>query len=79
MEGSALLSHPPSSESDPDDSEQVSAGQSTPSTPSPVAAEATEPEPPSNPEQERSPRSEQRPAVEGCVDMRQKDIKLEEK
>lgn len=56
MERSALLSHPPSSESDPDDSEQVSAGQSHPS---PVS--------PPQPEQERSPRSEQRPAVEGIV------------
>ncbi|XP_073340491.1 E3 ubiquitin-protein ligase RNF115 isoform X2 [Pagrus major] len=56
MERSALLSHPPSSESDPDDSEQVSAGQSRPSPVSPGAAEAREPESPSQPEQERSPR-----------------------
>ncbi|XP_047461165.1 E3 ubiquitin-protein ligase RNF115 [Mugil cephalus] len=67
MEGSALLSHPPSSESDPDDSEQVSAGQGSPSPPTPVAAEAAEPESPSTPEPERSPRPEQRPAVEGIV------------
>nr|XP_019958007.1 PREDICTED: uncharacterized protein LOC109639147 isoform X1 [Paralichthys olivaceus] len=73
MERSALLSHPPSSESHPDDSEQVSAGQSRPSLVSPAAstaaAEAEEPETPSQPEQERSSRPEQRPAVEGCVDM----------
>ncbi|XP_036946239.1 E3 ubiquitin-protein ligase RNF115 isoform X1 [Acanthopagrus latus] len=69
MERSALLSHPPSSESDPDDGEQVSAGQSRPSPVSPGAAEAREPESPSQPGEERSPRSEQRPAVEGCVGM----------
>lgn len=56
MERSALLSHPPSSESDPDDSEQVSAGQSHPS---PVSS--------SQPEQERPSRSESRPEVEGIV------------
>ncbi|XP_030268263.1 E3 ubiquitin-protein ligase RNF115 isoform X2 [Sparus aurata] len=56
MERSALLSHPPSSESDPDDGEQVSAGQSRPSPVLPGAAEAREPESPSQPEQERSPR-----------------------
>ncbi|XP_030597194.1 E3 ubiquitin-protein ligase RNF115 isoform X2 [Archocentrus centrarchus] len=68
MERSALLSHPPSSESDPDDSEQVSAGQSSPLPASPGPSEATEPESPSNPEQERPSRtSEQRPAVEGIV------------
>lgn len=65
MERSALLSHPPSSESEPDDSEQVSAGQSCPSSMLPGAAE--EAESPSQPEQERSPRPEQRPAVEGMV------------
>ncbi|XP_049890403.1 E3 ubiquitin-protein ligase RNF115 isoform X2 [Epinephelus moara] len=69
MERSALLSHPPSSESDPDDSEQVSAGQSRPSPVLPSAAEAGEPESSSQSEQERSSRPEQRPAVEGCVDM----------
>lgn len=69
MERSALLSHPPSSESDPDDSEQVPAGQSCPSPVSPGTAETGEPESPSPPEQERSSRPEQRPAVEGCVDM----------
>lgn len=68
MERSALLSHPPSSESDPDDSEQVSAGQSRLSPVLAGAAEVTEPEAPSQPEQERSTRPEQRPAVEGCVD-----------
>ncbi|XP_028254960.1 E3 ubiquitin-protein ligase RNF115-like [Parambassis ranga] len=62
MERSALLSHPPSSESD--ESEQVSAGQSSTSL---VAAEATEVESPSSPDQERSSRPEQRPAVEGIV------------
>ncbi|XP_070778114.1 E3 ubiquitin-protein ligase RNF115 [Enoplosus armatus] len=69
MERSALLSHPPSSESDQDDSEQVSAGplQSRPSPASPGAAEGREPESPSQPEQERSSRPEQRPAVEGIV------------
>ncbi|XP_076610971.1 E3 ubiquitin-protein ligase RNF115 [Chaetodon auriga] len=67
MERSALLSHPPSSESDPDDSEQVPAGQSRPSPVSPGAGEAREPESPSQPEQERPPRPEQRPAVEGIV------------
>lgn len=74
MEGSALLSHPPSSESDPGDSEQVSAGQSRPSSASPGAAEPREPESPSQPEQERSSRPEQRPAVEGCVDMVHRNI-----
>ncbi|XP_018540542.1 E3 ubiquitin-protein ligase RNF115 [Lates calcarifer] len=68
MERSALLSHPPSSESHPDDSEQVSAGQSRPSLVTPgAAAEAREPESTSQPEQERSSRPEQRPAVEGIV------------
>ncbi|KAM8766804.1 E3 ubiquitin-protein ligase RNF115 isoform 1-T1 [Acanthopagrus schlegelii] len=67
MERSALLSHPPSSESDQDDGEQVSAGQSRPSPVLPGAAEAREPESPSQPGEERSPRSEQRPAVEGMV------------
>ncbi|KAM9340583.1 E3 ubiquitin-protein ligase RNF115 [Symphorus nematophorus] len=68
MERSALLSHPPSSsESDPDDIEQVSAGQSRPSPVSPAAAEAREQESTSQPEQERSSRPEQRPAVEGIV------------
>uniref|UniRef100_A0A3P8SKE7 RING-type E3 ubiquitin transferase n=1 Tax=Amphiprion percula TaxID=161767 RepID=A0A3P8SKE7_AMPPE len=67
MEGSALLSHPPSSEFDPDDSEQVSASQSGPSSASPGAAEAREPVTSSNPEQERSSRPEQRPVVEGIV------------
>ncbi|XP_010766193.1 E3 ubiquitin-protein ligase RNF115 [Notothenia coriiceps] len=67
MERSALLSNPPSSESDPDDSEQVSSGQSCPSPVMPIAAEAAEPESPSPSEEERSPRPDQRPAVEGIV------------
>ncbi|XP_034066329.1 E3 ubiquitin-protein ligase RNF115 isoform X2 [Gymnodraco acuticeps] len=68
MERSALLSNPPSSESDPDDSEQASSGQSCPSPVTPIAAEAAEPESPFPSEEERSPRPDQRPAVEGCVD-----------
>ncbi|KAE8281956.1 E3 ubiquitin-protein ligase RNF115 [Larimichthys crocea] len=67
MERSALLSHPPSSESDPDDSEQVSAGQSRLSPVSADSAEASDSESPSQSEQERSSRPEQRPAVEGIV------------
>ncbi|XP_074543483.1 E3 ubiquitin-protein ligase RNF115 [Halichoeres trimaculatus] len=62
MERSDLLSHPPSSESDPDDGEQMSAGQSCPSPTTPGAAEAGGPEYFSLPEQERSPRPEQWPA-----------------
>ncbi|XP_063754613.1 E3 ubiquitin-protein ligase RNF115 isoform X2 [Eleginops maclovinus] len=65
MERSALLSNPPSSESDPDDTEQVSSGQSCPSPVTPLAAEAAEPESPSSSEEERSSRLDQRPAVEG--------------
>ncbi|XP_072226398.1 E3 ubiquitin-protein ligase RNF115 isoform X2 [Leuresthes tenuis] len=64
MERSALLSHPPSSASDPEDSEQVS--ESSPSPELPVA-EAEEQELPPNPEQQRSPMPEQRPAAEGMV------------
>lgn len=67
MERSDLLSHPPSLELDPDDGEQMSAGQSCPSPTTPGALGAGEPEFFSLPEQERSPRSEQWPA--GCVDM----------
>uniref|UniRef100_A0A3Q3XE12 RING-type E3 ubiquitin transferase n=1 Tax=Mola mola TaxID=94237 RepID=A0A3Q3XE12_MOLML len=67
MERSALLSHPPSSESDPNDSEQVPAGQNCPSPVSPATAEAQEPESPSQAGRERSSRPEQRPAVEGIV------------
>ncbi|KAJ4927725.1 hypothetical protein JOQ06_015527 [Pogonophryne albipinna] len=67
MEQSALLSNPPSSESDPDDNEQASSGQSCPSPVTPIAAEAAEPESPSPSEEERSPRPDQRPAVEGIV------------
>ncbi|KAM4538881.1 E3 ubiquitin-protein ligase RNF115 [Odontesthes bonariensis] len=55
MERSALLSHPPSSASDPEDSEQVS--ESSPSPELPVV-EA---------EEQVSPRPEQRPATEGMV------------
>lgn len=69
MERSALLSHPPSSESDPEDSEQVPTSQSCPLPVTPGNVEAREPEPPSQPELERSSRPEERPAVEGCVDM----------
>ncbi|XP_022603279.1 E3 ubiquitin-protein ligase RNF115-like isoform X1 [Seriola dumerili] len=67
MERSALLSHPPSSESHSDDSEQVSAGQSQSPPVSSGSVEAGEPESSSPPEQERSSRPEQRPAVEGIV------------
>uniref|UniRef100_A0A672FNN7 RING-type E3 ubiquitin transferase n=1 Tax=Salarias fasciatus TaxID=181472 RepID=A0A672FNN7_SALFA len=67
MERSALLSHPPSSESDPDDGEQASADRSRPSPATPSAPEAGQAESPSNAEQERSSRPEQRPAVEGIV------------
>ncbi|XP_071357126.1 E3 ubiquitin-protein ligase RNF115 [Trachinotus anak] len=67
MERSALLSHPPSSESHSDDGEQVSAGQSQPSLVSLRSAESEEPESSPEPEQERSSRPEQRPAVEGIV------------
>lgn len=70
MERSALLSHPPSSESDSDDSEQVSAGQSCPS---PVSSEDEEQESAVQPEDERSTRPEPRPAVEGCVDTVHRD------
>lgn len=73
MERSALLSHPPSSESDSDDSEQVSAGQSCPSLVSPSTSEAEEEESTPRPEDERSTRPELRPAVEGCVDMVHRD------
>ncbi|XP_069032098.1 E3 ubiquitin-protein ligase RNF115 [Embiotoca jacksoni] len=68
MERSALLSHPPSSsDSDPDDGEQVSAGQSLSSSASSSTTEAEEPDFPSQPEQGRSSRPEQRPSVEGIV------------
>lgn len=68
MERSALLSHPPSSESEPVDSEHISAVQSR-ATVSPGAAEARESESPSQPEQERPSRLNETPGVEGCVDM----------
>ncbi|XP_020495928.1 E3 ubiquitin-protein ligase RNF115 isoform X2 [Labrus bergylta] len=67
MERSALLSNPPSSESDPVDGDHISAGQSCPSQAMPGAVEATEQEFSSPPEQERPSRPEQRPAVEGIV------------
>ncbi|KAM9838426.1 LOW QUALITY PROTEIN: E3 ubiquitin-protein ligase RNF115 [Aulostomus maculatus] len=63
MERSALLSHPPSSDSDLSDSERVSAGQSLVSPVSPDAAEVREVESSSQTEQEASAR----PAVEGIV------------
>ncbi|KAM7373353.1 hypothetical protein PAMP_008212 [Pampus punctatissimus] len=67
MERSALLSHPPSSESDPDDSEQVSDVLSRLSPVPPEPPAVREVEPPSHPDQERLTRPEQRPAVEGIV------------
>lgn len=73
MERSALLSHPPISESDSDDSEEVSVIQSRPIVSS-DAAEVREPEPPSRPEQERSTRLNRTPGVEGCVDMVHKHL-----
>ncbi|XP_029919842.1 E3 ubiquitin-protein ligase RNF115 [Myripristis murdjan] len=63
MERSALLSHPPASESSPDAGEQVPAGQACPPQPS-----SGEPESPSLPGRDRrSSRPEQMPAVEGIV------------
>lgn len=67
MERSALLSHPPSSESDPVDSEPISAVQSHATVP-PGTAEARGPETPES-EQERPSRLNETPGVEGCVDM----------
>lgn len=67
MERSALLSHPPASEPDPDTGEQVSAGQRRPPPVLPGALEARESGSPSQTGQERSSRPEQMPAVEGCV------------
>ncbi|XP_058475280.1 E3 ubiquitin-protein ligase RNF115 isoform X1 [Solea solea] len=74
MERSALLSHPPSSGSRPDDSQQVSAGQTGSFPLSQAAAEATEPESSPRPEPERPSRPEQRPAVEGIVQQVLADI-----
>lgn len=65
MERSALLSHPPSSESDPEDSEQVSTSQSCPSPVTPGNIETRDEDSLAQSELERS----SRPAVEGCVDM----------
>ncbi|XP_061839388.1 E3 ubiquitin-protein ligase RNF115-like isoform X1 [Nerophis lumbriciformis] len=67
MERSALLSHPPSSESELDDSEQLLSGQSRLPLVSPGNAEVRELQLLYQPEEERSPRPEQRPEVEGCV------------
>lgn len=65
MERSALLSHPPSSESDPEDSEQVSTSQSCPSPVTPGNIETRGDDSLAQSELERS----SRPAVEGCVYM----------
>ncbi|XP_029023807.1 E3 ubiquitin-protein ligase RNF115 isoform X2 [Betta splendens] len=62
MERSALLSHPPSSESDPVDGEHVAADQSH-ATVSPGTSEAREESPES--EQERLSRLNETPGVEG--------------
>ncbi|XP_041663909.1 E3 ubiquitin-protein ligase RNF115 [Cheilinus undulatus] len=67
MERSALLSHPPSSESNPGDSEQTSPDLSCPSPALSGATDTTESELSSSPVQETSSRPEQRPAVEGIV------------
>lgn len=64
MERSALLSHPPSSEFDPEDSVQVSSSQSCPSPVTPGNIETREEDSLAQSELERS----SRPAVEGCVD-----------
>ncbi|XP_075867811.1 E3 ubiquitin-protein ligase RNF115 isoform X1 [Nelusetta ayraudi] len=63
MERSALLSHPPSSESDPEDSEQVSTSQSCPSPVTPGNIETRDEDSLAQSELERS----SRPAVEGMV------------
>ncbi|KAM4550011.1 E3 ubiquitin-protein ligase RNF115 [Fundulus diaphanus] len=63
MEHSALLSNPPSSESLPEDNQQVSAGQSPSPPASPVVTELQEQESPLNPERDESSRPEQIPAV----------------
>uniref|UniRef100_A0A3B3X9R6 RING-type E3 ubiquitin transferase n=1 Tax=Poecilia mexicana TaxID=48701 RepID=A0A3B3X9R6_9TELE len=60
MERSALLSHPPSSESRPEDNQQVSPA-------SPVVTELQEQDSPFNSEQDESSRPEQIPAVYGYV------------
>ncbi|XP_032437402.1 E3 ubiquitin-protein ligase RNF115 [Xiphophorus hellerii] len=60
MERSALLSHPPSSESRPEDHQQVSPA-------SPVVTELQEQDLPFNAEQDESSRPEQIPAVPGLM------------
>ncbi|XP_014899869.1 E3 ubiquitin-protein ligase RNF115 [Poecilia latipinna] len=60
MERSALLSHPPSSESRPEDNQQVSPA-------SPVVTELQEQDSPFNSEQDESSRPEQIPAVYGIM------------
>lgn len=68
----SLLSRPPaSSELDSNENQPESAGP----RPSPVSAGAAESgEALSSPERETSSRPEQRPAVEGCVDMATSDL-----
>nr|XP_057903548.1 E3 ubiquitin-protein ligase RNF115-like [Doryrhamphus excisus] len=66
MERSALLSHPPSSELDPEDGERLLHGQSCLPLVSPGNAEVRELQLLSQSEEERPPRPEQRPEVEGC-------------
>ncbi|CAM9120856.1 unnamed protein product, partial [Lampetra planeri] len=72
MERSALLSHPPSSESDLDDSEQVHAGQTDLPSTSPVrepesSSQLEEEDEEEEEEEERSTQPQHRPAVEGIV------------
>ncbi|KAM9824759.1 E3 ubiquitin-protein ligase RNF115-like [Neosynchiropus ocellatus] len=67
MERAALLSHPPSSESEQDDSEPVSAGLSRLSPEPTVVDEDSEPESLPQSESERSSRTQQSPAVEGML------------
>ncbi|KAM4725070.1 E3 ubiquitin-protein ligase RNF115 [Anableps anableps] len=67
MERSALLSHPPSSESRPEDNQQVSAGQSPSSPASPVVTELQESDSSLNAERDESSRPEQIPAVYGIM------------
>ncbi|XP_049606938.1 E3 ubiquitin-protein ligase RNF115 [Syngnathus scovelli] len=67
MERSALLSHPPSSESEQDDGETLLSAQSHLPLVTPGNAEVRELQFLSQPGEERSPRPEQRPQVEGIV------------
>ncbi|XP_028317278.1 E3 ubiquitin-protein ligase RNF115 [Gouania willdenowi] len=67
MERSALLSHPPTMESDPEGSVQVSTGQSHSSLVTQRGDESEEPGSPPVAEEDTSPRPEQRPVVEGIV------------